>query len=241
MIIQEMTRGECLATLARARVGRLACAHENQPYVVPISFVYHEPFLYGFTTPGQKVEWLRANPLACVEVDEVDRDDRWTSVLVFGHYEELPGEVGAHPGREPWRPEGHPAWSGSRERDPVPLRVFELLQPHAGWWQPGVASGTLRSPGRPLAPVFYRIRIDRVTGRRATPAATVPTASAPSSPPARAPVDWLRRVFRAASRPFVGTRNSRTHTRRSSRTAPGDPVGYYSCRTVYAVVTSGVE
>ena len=26
--------------------------------------------LYGFTTPGQKVEWMRANPLVCVEVKQ---------------------------------------------------------------------------------------------------------------------------------------------------------------------------
>jgi hypothetical protein len=40
MIVREMTEAECLTTLARTRLGRLACAHENQPYVVPIYFVY---------------------------------------------------------------------------------------------------------------------------------------------------------------------------------------------------------
>ena len=72
MVIQEMTRDDCLNALARARLGRLACTHENQPYVVPIYFVYEEPYLYGFTTPGLKVEWMRSNPLVCVELDAVE-------------------------------------------------------------------------------------------------------------------------------------------------------------------------
>jgi hypothetical protein len=90
MLIQKMTRSECLGTLAGARLGRLACAQGDQPYAVPFYFVYHEPYLYGFTTPGQKTEWMRANPHVCVELDEVDDAEQWMSVILFGRYEELP-------------------------------------------------------------------------------------------------------------------------------------------------------
>ena len=81
MVIREMSREECLQVLADARLARLACAFENQPYVVPVYLAYHqpargEPCLYGFTTQGQKVEWMRANPLVCVEVDEVHTSDQ---------------------------------------------------------------------------------------------------------------------------------------------------------------------
>ena len=41
-----------------------------------------EAFLYGFTTEGQKIEWMRANPLVCVELDEVENFDQWTSIVV---------------------------------------------------------------------------------------------------------------------------------------------------------------
>ena len=72
-MIREMSREECLGVLARATLVRLACAHENQPYVVPVYLVFHassgEECFYGFTTPGQKVEWMRSNPLVCVEMD----------------------------------------------------------------------------------------------------------------------------------------------------------------------------
>jgi nitroimidazol reductase NimA-like FMN-containing flavoprotein (pyridoxamine 5'-phosphate oxidase superfamily) len=62
MLIQQLTKSDCLTALARARFGRLACARENQPYAVPFYFVYDEGYLYGFTTPGQKVEWMPPIP-----------------------------------------------------------------------------------------------------------------------------------------------------------------------------------
>jgi nitroimidazol reductase NimA-like FMN-containing flavoprotein (pyridoxamine 5'-phosphate oxidase superfamily) len=86
-----MSKGECLGVLARVRLARLGCARENQPYIVPVYLAYEATgCLYGFTTPGQKVEWMRTNPLVCVEVDEVATPDQWVSVIAFGRYEELP-------------------------------------------------------------------------------------------------------------------------------------------------------
>ena len=152
MLIQEMTEAECLTTLARTRLGRLACAHENQPYVVPIYFVYEKYFLYGFTTPGQKVEWMRSNPLVCVELDEIVNDTQWMSIVIFGSYKELLDSQ-----------------EGEKGCDLERLHAHELLQQHAEWWEPGLASHTHRHPVQPLVPVFYRIRIDRISGRRVTP------------------------------------------------------------------------
>jgi nitroimidazol reductase NimA-like FMN-containing flavoprotein (pyridoxamine 5'-phosphate oxidase superfamily) len=42
MLIEEMSRTDCLRILAGTRLGRLACVRENQPYVVPIYFVYED-------------------------------------------------------------------------------------------------------------------------------------------------------------------------------------------------------
>ena len=40
MIIHEMTEDECRTALERVSFGRLACARDDQPYVVPIYFSY---------------------------------------------------------------------------------------------------------------------------------------------------------------------------------------------------------
>jgi len=93
MLVSEMGRHESSDILARVGFGRLACAHENQPYIVPIYFAYEPDHLYGFATMGQKIEWMRLNPLVCVEVDEIHSDVDWTSIVVKGRYEELPEDA----------------------------------------------------------------------------------------------------------------------------------------------------
>ena len=89
-LIQEMTRQESLDLLTRTHFFKLACAQGNQPYVVPCYFAYNNNSLYSFSTVGQKIDWMRANPLVCVEADEVVSPEEWVSVIVFGRYEELP-------------------------------------------------------------------------------------------------------------------------------------------------------
>ena len=66
------------------------CWYENQPYVVPIHFACEDTYLYGFSTLGQKVKWMRANPKVCVQTDEIENQSEWISVIVYGEYEELP-------------------------------------------------------------------------------------------------------------------------------------------------------
>ena len=181
MFIQEMTKAECLTTLARTRLGRLACAHENQPYIVPIYFVFEKSYLYGFTTPGQKVEWMRSNPLVCVELDEIVNDTEWMSIIIFGSYKELPESQEDEEGCNLERRHAH-----------------ELLQQYAEWWEPGLASHTHRHTVQPWVPLFYRIRIDKISGRRVTPSPGGQIRS-------RAP-PWLVRIFHVLFKPFCGWR-----------------------------------
>lgn len=145
MVIEEMTEGECRAMLAGTYVARLACARNNQPYIVPIHVDLDDEFLYGYATLGQKIEWMRQNPLVCLEIDELITDEQWASVIVFGHYEELPPT---------------PEYEGSRG---VAERLF---QRRPMWWEP--ASVPLAGHEQRTRIVF-RIRIGRVTGRRAAP------------------------------------------------------------------------
>jgi hypothetical protein len=90
MVITEMTQKECGAFLASASLGRLGCSFDNQPYVVPIYFVYEPDYIYVLSTFGQKTEWMRANPKVCLEVDEITNQSQWMSVIASGRYQELP-------------------------------------------------------------------------------------------------------------------------------------------------------
>jgi nitroimidazol reductase NimA-like FMN-containing flavoprotein (pyridoxamine 5'-phosphate oxidase superfamily) len=158
LFIHEMSEAECCQTLERLSVGRLGCARDNQPYVVPISFAFDGSCLYGFTTVGQKVEWMRANPLVCFETDEVVSELDWTSIIVFGRFEEL---------------------SDTPEHEAARLVAHELLQRRAMWWEPAYLAQGHRDQPHSLTPVFYRIHIDRMTGHRATPAEDVQIAESP--------------------------------------------------------------
>ena len=147
MFVHEMSRAECNNALSGATYGRLACAHNNQPYVLPLNFVFDgDSHLYGFTTLGQKVEWMRSNPLVCFEIDEVKNHNRWSSVIVFGSYEELPDK---------------PEFETAR------IHLQEHLQKRVMWWEPAYISQEHRDKPHSLTPIFFRIKIENVTGHRA--------------------------------------------------------------------------
>lgn len=140
MLIQAMTVQECWAMLARNNIARLACARDNQPYIVPLRVDLDGEYLYGYATLGRKIEWMRTNPLVCLECEELTTDRQWATLIVFGHYQELP------PGNE------------------GPRQVAErLFQKHPMWWEPATVplGGRERRP-----PIVFRIHVDSLTGRR---------------------------------------------------------------------------
>jgi nitroimidazol reductase NimA-like FMN-containing flavoprotein (pyridoxamine 5'-phosphate oxidase superfamily) len=144
MLIQGMTELASIELLARATLGRVACAHEGQPYVIPMSVTYDANRLYGFSTIGQKTTWMRANPHVCVEVDEVVSRLDWATVIVMGQYQEL---------------------TTDEER----TYAHDLLQRRPAWWEPGYSKTVIDGKERPLKGVYFRISIDQITGHRGIP------------------------------------------------------------------------
>lgn len=145
MLIHDLTATECEDTLARTHLGRLGCSRQGQPYIVPILFSFDRErrCVYSFATVGQKVRWMRENPLVCLEVDDVADTNHWKTVVVFGRYEEI---------------HDSPAEADARQR------AEALFSERREWWLPGAARvGTREHPDV----VVYRIQIDRMTGRRA--------------------------------------------------------------------------
>lgn len=72
-----------------ARVARLGCVVNGEPYVVPVNCHLDGDFLYSHSLPGLKISALRENPNACVQVDDIETDLRWRSAIAFGKYEEI--------------------------------------------------------------------------------------------------------------------------------------------------------
>ena len=146
MLIHELSESDCREVLRRGDLGRLACVHDDQPYILPIHFSFDAArnCLYAFSTVGQKIAWMRQHPKVCVAVEDVTDKDHWTTVLVFGRYEEV---------------------SDSPEDAAALKAVVALFQQRAEWWLPATAKLGTREHHEV---VVYRIQIDQLTGRRAS-------------------------------------------------------------------------
>jgi hypothetical protein len=154
-----MTVEDCRKAMSTAVFGRLASSQDGQPYVVPVSFAVDEDYAYLFSMPGQKVDRMRKNPRVCLEVDRVDDESSWMSIVVLGRYEEL------------WdTPDGRPDRA----------RAQELLNGHPSWWLPGAMAAADRVVPDNVTPIFYRIYMEHLTGRRGVPAPVEAAATAPA-------------------------------------------------------------
>jgi nitroimidazol reductase NimA-like FMN-containing flavoprotein (pyridoxamine 5'-phosphate oxidase superfamily) len=143
MFIRDLTTPECHDVLQKATIGRLACARENQPYVVPIHVYFDGDCLYSFAMLGQKIAWMRENPRVCVQVDDIVDRFNWATVVVFGRYEELlsmPSDADAR------------------------RNAHELFRRVPEWWQPGASTA---EPQTIRMAMVYRIQIDSLSGRLA--------------------------------------------------------------------------
>ena len=132
-----LSEAEARNLIAGGKIGRLGCVDNGEPYVVPINYVFEDGSIYSHSLPGQKIELLRAHPRACLQVDEIESDFEWRSVIAYGNFEEIrvPSDRRAILGKL--------------------LARFPLLTP--------VESVMAQDAGAPDSVVF-RIRIDRITG-----------------------------------------------------------------------------
>lgn len=89
--------------LSTALVGRIACASstegDGRPYIVPLAYGYDGEAVYAMGPAGRKIRIMRQQPLVSFEVDEASAEDRWSSVVAEGVYEELAGEDRARAAR----------------------------------------------------------------------------------------------------------------------------------------------
>jgi nitroimidazol reductase NimA-like FMN-containing flavoprotein (pyridoxamine 5'-phosphate oxidase superfamily) len=147
MDIRTLSNNECSHLLTAHRVGFLACSKAGQPYVIPIHYAYADTHIYAFSMPGKKIDWMRANPLVSLLVDQRGEGRGWKSVIAEGRYEELPDHTDHKVARD------H-AWA--------------LLSKHNDWWEPGALKPVEFSISDHSQHVFFRILVDRVSGREAT-------------------------------------------------------------------------
>ena len=132
-----LSEAEARNLIAAGKIGRLGCVDNGEPYVVPINYVFEGMSIYSHSLPGRKLEILQAHPRACLQVDEIQNEFEWRSVIAFGNFEEIrvPSDRSAILGKL--------------------LARFPKLTP--------VEAVMAQDAGAPDSVVFC-IRIDRITG-----------------------------------------------------------------------------
>ena len=140
--IRDLDEAECQQILARNALGRLAYSFRDRVDVEPVHYVHDAGWLYGRTSPGDKLEILRHSRWVAFEVDEVDGLFEWRSVVAHGAFYVL-------------EPEGAAFDRAAFERA---IELLRRLIPE---------TGTAEDPV-PHRSVIFRIHLDRLTGREST-------------------------------------------------------------------------
>ena len=87
-MLGELNHIEIESLLRNQRVGRIGCCDGDDVFVVPITYAYDCPFIYGHSKLGRKIKMMRNNPSVCFEVDQVTNMKDWKSVIAWASAEQ---------------------------------------------------------------------------------------------------------------------------------------------------------
>lgn len=99
--VRELSRGQCLALLSTAPVGRVGVSLGALPVILPVNYVVLDERVVFRTVPGTKLDAATARTVVAFEADGHDPHGTWGwSVLIQGVARELT-EAGAGQGPSP--------------------------------------------------------------------------------------------------------------------------------------------
>lgn len=147
-MIGELDHNDMDEILDRNFVGQLGCNDGKRTYIVPINYILEGNFLLAHSLEGKKIEMMRKNPEVCFSVYESKDNFNWSSVILWGQFEELT--------EEPDRSHVIQAFS----RRMLKLKIF----PSFGKEKKKVGSSVLNYP-ETVTPILFRIKIQELTGR----------------------------------------------------------------------------
>lgn len=88
----DMRPAQVRAFLKRNHVGRIAFSFHDRVDMRPIHYAYSNGWLFGRTSPSDKLVTLRHSPWIAFETDEVSGSFDWASVVVKGTFYRLTDE-----------------------------------------------------------------------------------------------------------------------------------------------------
>lgn len=82
--ITDMNPDEMKSLLQKMTLGHLGCSRDNNPYVVPMQYVFDGESLFFLSTGGTKADCIASNSEVCFQVEEIEDSSRWQSVMAMG-------------------------------------------------------------------------------------------------------------------------------------------------------------
>jgi len=126
-----LSESDAWQVLRAGKLGHLGCIDGDGPYVVPINYLVHEDSIYSHSLPGRKISALRTNVRACLQVNHIQDDFHWRSVIAFGAFEEVTKDGERRSVLRAFLnrfPKLTPVESQlARDAEPPPVIVFRLL------------------------------------------------------------------------------------------------------------------
>ena len=145
-MVGELTREQSEHVLRSEMVGRIGCHSTGKVYVVPVTYVFHDGYIYAHSKVGLKIRMMRKSRNVCFQVDSGTSTRDWRSVIIWGKYEELKTSA-----------EQRKATKILNDRL-LPYALSETLKPAPFMDPPDEIE-------KEFKPVLYRISVDEVTGR----------------------------------------------------------------------------
>lgn len=88
-MLGKLKNNEIEYILSNHQIGRIGCYYQGKTYVVPINYIFDGKNIIAHSRPGMKIRMMRNNPQVCFEVDEIQDQFNWKSVILWGEYREL--------------------------------------------------------------------------------------------------------------------------------------------------------
>jgi uncharacterized protein len=85
----ELTDRQIDLVLQSEMIGRIGCYANEKVFITPVTYVFHQGYIYAHSKDGHKVQTMRTNPKICFQVDVIENMRNWRSVIIWGQYEEL--------------------------------------------------------------------------------------------------------------------------------------------------------
>jgi nitroimidazol reductase NimA-like FMN-containing flavoprotein (pyridoxamine 5'-phosphate oxidase superfamily) len=145
-MIGELSKAEINNLLNSQAFCHLACCINNEPYVVPVSYVYDGKFIYCQSKPGKKVDIMNGNPNVCVIVESMTAMNNWKSVICYAKFERMNEKDSA------------------TARALLFDRVLTLMTPEAIHSFEHKTDGDIEYENR-IKEIMFRLKIEKMTGR----------------------------------------------------------------------------